>query len=192
MRDRVIDPSILAPDRVRPLRREEYDRLVAAGCFEDEKIELLEGLLVAMSPQGTAHAYAVGQLTMLLAPALVGRAIIRPQCSFAASDDSEPEPDLAVVPKANYRHEHPAGALLLIEVAESSLRKDRLIKAGIYARAGVPEYWIVDLKAGCIEVYRAPHQGVYSQITAHRRGETVRPEAFPDVEVPVAEIVGGD
>jgi Uma2 family endonuclease len=188
----VIDPSLLAPERVRPLRRQEYDRLVAAGCFEDEQIELLEGVLVAMSPQGTAHAYAVGQLNMLLAPALVGRAIIRPQCPFAASDDSEPEPDLAVVPKANYLHEHPAGALLLIEVAESSLRKDRLIKASIYARAGVPEYWIVDINAGCIEVYRAPRDGVYAQITTHGRGETIQPQAFADVQVPVAEVVGGD
>ena len=126
---------------------------------------------------------------MLLTPALAARAIIRPRCPLAASDYSEPEPDLAVVPKANYRHEHPAGALLVIEVAESSLREDRLIKAGIYARAGIPEYWIVDIKARAVEVYRAPRDGAYPQITSHRSGEIVRPIAFDDVEVSVAEVV---
>jgi len=185
----VIDLSALGPERIRPLRRDEYDRLVAAGCFEDEKIELLDGVLVEMSPQGVGHAYAIQQLIMLLVPALVGRAVVRPQSPLAVSDDSEPEPDLAILPSGDYSRQHPTHALLVIEVAESSLRKDRRLKAALYARAGIPEYWIVNLADGLIEVHRASRDGAYSQVTTHRPGETIGPQAFEDVRVPVADIV---
>jgi len=185
----VIDLAALAPERLRPLRRVEYERLVELGCFEDEKIELIDGILVAMSPQGTEHAYAVQQLAMLLIPALKGRAIVRVQSSLAASDDSEPEPDVVVVPRQDYSRQHPMHALLLIEVAESSLRKDRRIKGSLYARTGVPEYWIVDVASRAIEVYRDPRDGAYAQVTRHHLGEILRPLAFEDVEVPVAEVV---
>jgi Uma2 family endonuclease len=185
----MIDPAALEPERVRPLRREEYERLVDLGCFEDEKIELLEGMLVAMSPPGTPHAYAVQQLTMLLVPAVVGRAIVRVQSSFALAEYSEPEPDVVVVATQDYSHAHPRSALLMIEVAESSLRKDRHIKAALYAREGVPEYWIVALSERVIEVYREPNQGTYSQVTRHALGDIVRPQAFPDVKVRVADVI---
>jgi len=185
----VIDLAALGPERIRPLRRDEYDRLVAAGCFEDEKIELLEGLLVEMSPQGVGHAYAIQQLIMLLVPALVGRALVRPQCPLAVSDDSEPEPDLAVLPCGDYSQQHPTHALLVIEVADSSLRLDSKLKAALYARAGIPEYWIVNLPDGLVQVHRACLDGAYSQVTTHRPGETIRLQAFEDVRVPVAEVV---
>ena len=185
----MIDPAALEPERVRPLRRDEYERLVELGCFEDEKIELLEGMLVAMSPQGTGHAYAVQQLNMLLVPRLVGRAIVRVQSSFALAEYSEPEPDVVVVAAQDYSRAHPRQALLMIEVAESSLRKDRRIKAGLYAREGVPDYWIVALSERVIEVYRTPSDGKYTQVTRHGIGETLRPHAFADVEVPVADVI---
>jgi Uma2 family endonuclease len=185
----MIDPAALEPERVRPLRREEYERLVELGCFENEKIELLEGWLIAMSPPGVGHAYAVQELTMLLVPAVVGRAIVRVQSSFALAEYSEPEPDVVVVAAQDYSRAHPRQALLMIEVAESSLRKDRRIKAGLYAREGVPEYWIVALSERVIEVYREPRDGKYTQVTQHAMGETVRPQAFPDVEVPVADVI---
>jgi Uma2 family endonuclease len=185
----VIDLAELAPERVRPLRRREYERLVELGCFEDEKVELLQGLIVAMSPVGTGHAYSVQQLNMLLVPAVLGRAIVRVQSSFALSDDSEPEPDLVIVPLEDYSREHPSRALLAIEVAESSLRKDRRIKGRLYAGADIEEYWIVDVNNRVIEVYRASRDGAYSQVSKHGPGEIIRPEAFPDVEVPVADVV---
>src|SRR5215470_8355044 len=87
----VIDPAILAPERVRPLRRDEYDRLVELGYFEDEKIELLHGLLVAMSPQGAPHMYVIRKLTKLFVPAVGERALVQVQGPLAVSDDSEPE-----------------------------------------------------------------------------------------------------
>src|SRR4029077_12696675 len=149
----MIDPAVLATETVRPLRRDEYDRLVALGYFEDEKIELLDGLLIAMSPAGAAHMYVITKLNMLFAPAVGKRALVRVQGPFAASDTSEPEPDLALVPNEDHSRDHASQAFLLVEVAESSLRKDRVVKASLYARAGIPEYWIVNLRERVIEVH---------------------------------------
>src|SRR6478609_3237817 len=106
---------------IRPLRRAEYDQLIALGAFEDEKIELLDGEMVAMSPIGTAHGSAVQKLNELLVVALHGRAVVRCQSPFAASELSEPEPDFTVVSPGDYLDDHPGQAHLIIEVAESSL-----------------------------------------------------------------------
>lgn len=187
----VIDPTALGAERVRPLRRNEYDRLVELGCFDNEKVELLGGTLVAMSPQGTAHAYAVQQLTMLLVPALAGRALVRAQSPLALGDESEPEPDIAVVPRHDYSRAHPSQALLVIEIADSSLRMDRLVKTALYARAGVPEYWIVNLAERAVEVHRGPQGDGYARVSKHHAREVLRPEAFADVEVPIADVLPG-
>src|SRR5450432_3867156 len=138
-----------APEIIRPLRRTEYDQLVTLGAFRGEKIELLEGVLVAMSPIGPPHSSSVQRLNALLVLALVGRAVVRPQLPFAALEFSEPEPDLAVVPLGDYDVEHPAEADLIIEVAESSLAIDRGKKLRLYAACAVPEYWIVNLVDRC-------------------------------------------
>src|SRR4051794_7475291 len=104
----VIVPAMLESRRLRPLKRAEYDRLVELGCFEHEKIELLDGQLIAMSPQGPAHMDVTTTLTMLFAQAVGNRALVRVQGPFAASDDSEPEPDLALVPNQDYSRAHAA------------------------------------------------------------------------------------
>jgi Uma2 family endonuclease len=170
------------PLRIRPLRRVEYDRLVELGVFdEDEKIELLRGVLVAMSPQGADHAYVIERLNKLFVDALGDRGRLRPQAPFAASELSEPEPDLAVYPPAPYARAHPDRALLIIEIAHSSLRKDRGIKAEIYAEAEVPEYWIVDLVHLAVEVRTAPANGHYTRTITHGRGERIALVAFPDI-----------
>src|SRR5262249_47478229 len=103
------------PDVIRPLRRAEYDQLVALGAVEDERIELLEGQLVGMTPIGAPHSSAVQKLNALLVPALAGRASVRIQSPFAALDTSEPEPDVAIVPLGDYDTEHPNQAYLVIE-----------------------------------------------------------------------------
>src|SRR5258706_15521080 len=105
---------------IRPLRRVEYDQLVALGVFQDERIELLDGALVTMSPIGAPHNSAVQELTEFFVLALRKRASVRCQMSLAAGDLSEPEPDLAIVPRAAYDTAQPAQAHLIIEVAESS------------------------------------------------------------------------
>lgn len=175
---------------MRPLRRVEYDRLVDQGFFdEDEKIELLDGVIVQMTPQGLGHAASIEELTHLLVLALSTRARVRVQLPFAASDISEPEPDLAVVPPADSRRSHPEEAFLLIEVAESSLRKDRRVKTRIYAAAGVPEYWVVDVSGRTIEVRTDPGEDKYQQVRVARAGETIRLQSFPDVEIAVSDVI---
>jgi Uma2 family endonuclease len=114
---------------------------------------------------------------------------VRVHGPFVASENSEPEPDLALVPNEDYSRDHAASAFLMIEVAESSLRKDRILKASLYARAGVPEYWIVNLRERVVEVHRAVREGRYATVTAHGRDETIHPEAFPDIAVAIAGIL---
>jgi Uma2 family endonuclease len=160
---------------IRPLRRVEYDQLVSLGAFQEERLELLEGELVAMSPIGASHGAAVEQLTYLLVLALYGRAGIKCQSPFAALEHSEREPDFALVPLADYRTDHPAEAYLIIEVADSSLALDRGKKLRLYASCAVPEYWIVNLPERCIEVYTGPSPGAYA-LRALRAGPIDSPE----------------
>lgn len=180
----------LSVDSVRRFSRAEYDRLVEQGWFTDERLELIEGLLVTVSPQGTSHADVIAHITESLIRLLGERASVRSQLPFAATDDSEPEPDVAVVPRARYRDEHPRSAYLIIEVADSSLRYDRY-KASVYAAASVPEYWIVDLKAARVAVYLEPDPatGVYRSTREHRAGEVLQPAAFPDLAIAVADLL---
>jgi len=178
-----------AAEVIRPLRRVEYDQLVKLGVFQDERIELLDGALVAMSPIGPPHHGAVQKLTRLLVLALEGRAAVRCQSSFAALEFSEPEPDFAVVPPGDYDLDHPSEAYLVIEVAESSLAKDRGKKLRLYASCAIPEYWIVNLPERCIEVYTAPTPGAYTQVERYERGQSIRLVTFPDVAFAVSDIL---
>jgi Uma2 family endonuclease len=178
------------PLRIRPLRRAEYDRLVELGVFtKDDKIELLRGALVEMSPQGADHSYVVERLVKLFIEALGDRARLRAHSPFAADDLSEPEPDIGIYPPAAYARAHPDRALLLVEIALSSLRKDRGIKAEIYAEAGVPEYWIVDLVHGVVEVRTEPVDGQYARMQTFRRGERIGLVAFPDLELAIDDFL---
>jgi len=174
---------------IRPLRRVEYDQLVALGVFQDERIELLDGALYAMSPIGIAHNFAVQELNELLVLALHGRAKVRPQMSFAASELSEPEPDLTITPLVSWDSEQANQAYLIIEVAESSLAIDRGRKRRLYASCGVPEYWIVNLQERCIEVYTAPEGSAYTHVEKFEPGQAIRLGAFSDVEVRVSDVM---
>lgn len=176
-------------ESIRPLRRAEYDKLVLLGAFQDERIELLEGALVHMSPIGTRHCAAVDQLNLVFVRALGDRARIRVQNPFAASDISEPEPDLLVAPLKDYLEDHPSEAYLVVEVAESSLAYDRGQKLRVYATRGVPEYWIVDVGARRIEVHRDPSGAVFGSVRVFERGEVITLLRFPDVSVDVSSIL---
>ena len=120
---------------------------------------------------------------------LAGRARVRCQLPFIASDASEPEPDVAVVPVADYRQAHPDRAFLIVEVANSSHKVDHL-KADLYAAAAVPEYWIVDVPGRSIEVRTDPVNGTYATMRTYRKGDTVALATFPDVTVAVDAVVG--
>jgi len=177
------------PEIARPIRRHEYDKMVALGLFEGERVELLYGVIVVMSPKGAPHESAIEELTMLLAPPLLGRAKVRIQSSFAASDGSEPEPDVAVVPLGDHRDDHPSSAFLLIEVADSSLAVDLGVKAQLYAESGVPEYWVVNVRDKVVVVHSEIAGGVYTRIEPFRSGARLRPTAFPDLEIAVSDVL---
>ncbi|MBI4955042.1 MAG: Uma2 family endonuclease [Myxococcales bacterium] len=172
------------------MRRCEYEQIVAAGVLGDDRVELLYGTIVAMSPHGPEHDDRLGELAERLIAALGSRAKVRVQSAFAASDGSEPEPDLAVVPRRSYRDAHPSDAWLIVEVADASLRKDRGPKARLYAESGVEEYWVVNLVDRAIELHAEPRDGTYALVTVHRPGETIALRRFPDVAMAVGDVVG--
>ena len=178
-------------ERIRPLRRVEYDRMVEMGLFDNERVELLRGFIVRMSPQKSRHAGAVQYLTQFFVQALApsGRASVRVQLPLAAGVDSEPELDIALVALGPYRDHHPDAAYLVIEVAETSLAADRE-KADVYSEGGVEEYWIVDTVHDLIEVRTDIVDGVYTRVTPYRRGQAITPFAFADLTVSVADVLG--
>jgi Uma2 family endonuclease len=182
--------AIAAQDPERPpITRAEYEELVRRGALDEARVELIEGRIVSMSPIGQEHVYSVSRLARLLIQALGDdRAQVRVQGPLIAPNESEPEPDVAVVAPGDYLDAHPQTALLVIEVAESSLSRDR-DKARLFAAAGVTEYWIVNLRAGCVEVYREPGAQGYAKVTRHARGDVLRPLSFEDVSVAVADIL---
>ena len=177
-----------ADRRLRPMKRVEYERLASEGFFEDERVELLYGMVVPMAPIDQAHVESVAHVHERLLRSLLDRARVYCQAPFAASDYSEPEPDVFVVPPGTYWTEHHSKAWLVVEVSKSSLRRDRA-KRSIYVRADVDEYWIVNQVDSCVEVYRDRRDGAWQSLTKHFRGASVSPLAFPEVQIPVAEIL---
>ena len=179
----------------RRFSRAEYYRMAEAGILgEDDRVELIEGEIVEMSPIGRFHRAFVGNLTQLLILRLAGRAIVWVQNPIVLSDDTEPQPDLAVIRRraVSYkeREAYSDDVLLLIEVADSSLAYDRSTKLRLYAAAGIPEYWIVDCTTETVEIYRNPSPAGYRDVTRAAGTATLTLQAFPDVELTTAEIFG--
>jgi Uma2 family endonuclease len=158
--DSTVVPRELLEAHRRPFTVDEYHRMIDAGVFhEDDHSELLHGVLVARSPQGGPHARVIQRLNGLLVRGLGEAYDVRVQLPLTLrADDSEPEPDFSVVRHGDFGHgnDHPATALLVVEISRSSLRFDRNVKAPLYARAGVRELWIVDVNGRQIEVLREP------------------------------------
>ncbi len=173
--------------KTRPLFRAEYDGLVELGAFEDEHIELIEGVLVEMSPEGGEHAAVIQELTWLFARGVSEDLRVRVAAPWAASDRSEPEPDLAVVPAGLPRTAHPDVALLLVEVSYSSRRIDLGLKAAVYDAAGVPEYWVVDLVHQVVHRHVGPTGWGYEVVTQHQSGERL---SACGVDVDLAALLG--
>lgn len=181
--------ELIAPERPRRIARAEYDQMVEMGLFQGERVELLHGVIIAMSPIAPTHASPVDLLMEALVPRLLGRARVRIQHPFYATDESEPEPDVAIVPLADYSARHPDRAYLIIEVADSSLRKDRQLKGPLYAASAVDEYWIVNVGEKIVEVYRDPSANGWRSVTRHDESATIAPAAFPDVQLRVADFL---
>ena len=171
-----------------------YFALVRAGIVQpDEHVELLEGVVVAEPPQEPEHSASASQVDRALREAIRTRAAIRVQFPLVLGQYSAPEPDVAVVPgtEADYADAHPTTALLVVEVARSSLPKDRLSKTRIYAAAGIPEYWLVNLRDDRVEVYRQPNPAArtYAEPRLAGRGERIALVSFPDASVAVDDLL---
>ncbi len=166
-----------------------YHRMAEAGIFgESHHIELIDGDLIDMAPIGQSHAALVGGLAEALFIACAGRAIVWPQNPIRLDRSSEPQPDLAVLRRradfyATGEPPGPADVLLLVEVADSSLRFDRTVKLPLYARAGIAEFWLVDLKRRVVDVYRAPAGGGYGDATTCRPGDQLALALAPEIVV---------
>ena len=171
-----------------------YFQLVEKGYLQaDDRVELLEGLVVASPPPGPLHASVTMSVDRALRAAVGDRASIRIQMPLLVAPRSAPEPDIAVVAgdAKDYRKSHPLRALLVVEISDSSLPQDRLTKSRIYARAAVPEYWIVNLRDEVLEVMREPdpEQRVFGTVSKLGPDDFVELVALPGVRVSVRDLL---
>jgi Uma2 family endonuclease len=188
------EPAPAAPGLPARLTVEQYFALVDQGILEEnDRVELLEGVVVAMAPENVWHANGVRWVARGLTNAVGARAYVDQQHCFIAGALSVPEPDVAVLPGVmeDYLTHHPSQAHLVVEVSDSSLAQDRLTKAGIYASAGIPEYWIVSRRGEHVQVSTNPiaSERRYAMIRIARRGETIALSALPDVSVRVDDLL---
>jgi Uma2 family endonuclease len=176
--------------RIRPITVAQYHRMLEAGIvYEREPVELLDGQLIAMPPEGPRHSSVVAALNELLVQRFAGRAMVRPGNPVELDDISEPQPDLALV----YRHDdwygsghpRPPDVFLVIEVSLSTLAYDRGRKLRAYARTGIAEVWIVNVAQSQVEVHTEPHELGYANRVAFGRDGKIAPRAFPDDAIPV-------
>lgn len=180
----------------RLLTVQEYHRMIEAGIFGlDERIELVLGQLISMVAKGSPHSAAVTRGRDLLADRFSRRQTqIRVQEPVTLEDHSEPEPDLALVnPDPTYyeaRHPQASDVLLIIEVSDSTLSYDREVKSRAYAKAGILDYWVLDLKNRQLHVYRDPMSDGYGQEVALGEAEMIAPLAFPTISVRVGDFLG--
>ena len=174
---------------------DEYHRMGEAGVLgPDDRVELVDGEIVEMSPIGSPHAACVDRLVALLQPHAAGVAIVRVQGPIRLDPHSEPQPDLSILRHRTdfYAAAHPAPAdvLLVVEVADTSLRYDRDVKIPLYARSGITEAWLVDLASATVEAFTQPTPQGYRQSRRAGRGERLIPLAFPAATVLVSHVLG--
>lgn len=176
------------PENVRGLYRSEFERMVALGMFEGQRVELIDGQLVEMSPQGDAHSSVTAYLARWFAKYLPQEMQIRQHSGIRAGQLSMPEPDIAVI-EHRAGHYQPETAFLIVEVSDSSLRNDVQIKSGVYASLGVPEYWVVDLVHEQVIVHTQPSVRGYKKIVVNDRAASLRPTAIPMLILQVSDIL---
>jgi Uma2 family endonuclease len=184
-----------APSRHK-LNADDFHRMAEAGIFgEDDRIELIDGELIDMAPIGQGHAAIVSGLNEALVIACAGRAIVWPQNPIRLNPFNEPQPDLAVLRRrpdfyASGERPGPADVLLLIEVADSSVKFDQTVKRPLYARTKIGEYWIVNLKRRILDAYTSPHGDAYRETKTYRPGDSVTLALAPEIVVKLDLIFG--
>ncbi len=188
----------LANPKIHRWNREEYYCMADAGLFQHQRVELIQGQVVDMSPMGHRHAIGVGLMADALRALLISNFHVREQMPFIIDDLSEIEPDIAIVTgqRRDYLNSHPTEAVLIVEVSDSTLTYDRKIKGSLYAKAGILDYWILNLIDAQLEVYRDPRpdpksdSGYYfdSSIVLNQ-DNYAQPLALTDLSVCVADIL---
>ena len=173
----------------------DYHRMGEAGIFhEDDRVELLDGEIIEMSPIGTRHTGGVNRLNALFTRRFGRRAVVSVQNPIVLDDYSEPQPDLTILAaRSDYystAHPRPPDVLLAIEVSDSSVSYDRTIKLGLYARKHLRELWLIDIPGGAVDVYRRPSSSGYREHQRLTRGRRIAPLAFPRVHFRIADILG--
>jgi Uma2 family endonuclease len=172
---------------------EEYHQMALSGLLDEtDRVELIEGELIDMSPIGSKHAFRVDSIARALQRAPRNSLLVRVQNPVLLGDHSEPQPDIAVVKDKNYSEAHPGAedVLLIVEVSDTTLAYDRDVKLSLYARHGIPEVWLLDVNAGELTIYREPAEGQYRLIRKPTRAETVSPVLVPGVAIALAEALG--
>ena len=171
----------------------EYLAMEVAGILhEDDRVELIDGEIIVMPPIGDPHEVSNDWLTRLLVPPLVGRAIVRVQGAIRLNERSAPQPDVAVLRERSLSEVgpyFPPDVYLVIEVADSSLAYDRGAKLARYAAAGIPEVWVVNLRAREVTAYADPSGAEYATVRTYRAGDSISPQAFPDLALAVDDFV---
>jgi Uma2 family endonuclease len=173
----------------------QYHQMAEAGILtEDDRVELIRGEIVEMTPIGRRHAACVDRLNEMFILRLAQATIVRVQNPVELDDNSEPQPDLVLLRRRAdfYEAGHPQAEdiLLLVEVADATVETDRDVKILLYANSGIAEVWLVDINAQCLEVYRQPSENGYQIIQKYYRGQTVTIQAFSEVSFTVDEVLG--
>jgi Uma2 family endonuclease len=190
-------PDELRGEPYRPLSVDEVDRLIEAGAFDDsdDRVELLHGALVIVMADGDKHIWVTQRLMERLVRTTLDLSVsVICQSSAKMSNYDLPSPDICVVPTPPPTHDYKrrlVGGLLVAEVANSSLRRDVKVKPKIYATAGVPEYWVIDVNKEHVLVHTEPEDGVYCRVEIVPRDGTLRPRALPGVEVSIEALFAG-
>ena len=191
------------PTRPRPAQPEpykfdvhQYHALADAGILtKEDRVELIDGEIVVMSAIGNEHMATVDASAEFWITAVSGRAIVRVQGAIRLNERNEPQPDVALLKRrADFYRSRSAGpddVLLIVEVSDTSLSYDRGVKLSLYAEFEIPEVWIANIRARTIEAYTDPFGGEYTTLRTFRHGQTVTPAAFPDIALPVSDIIGG-
>ncbi len=185
--------STTAIDLLAPVHRitvEQYDQMVDAGVFDEwPRVELMDGVLLEMSPMGEPHSLAIVWLTQAIIRQLDDSQMLGPQIPVRMAEfRSAPEPDIFVTTPDDFRSGHPK-PLLTIEVSDASLGYDRITKARLYARRELPDYWIVNLRERVVEIHRTPVDGVYTEHTMEEPGATLRPLLLGDVTLELDDLL---
>ncbi|MEC4853558.1 MAG: Uma2 family endonuclease, partial [Jaaginema sp. PMC 1079.18] len=190
-------PATVQPTSPQPycFSVEDYQRLGETGIFgQGDRVELIAGEIIKMSPIGTKHQACVARINQILGQELGDRAIVWPQNAIQLSENSQPQPDIALLtPRDDFyrdRYPQPSDILLIIEVADSTIRYDRDVKIPLYGSAGIPEAWIVDLNRNCIEVYQSPDSDGYRSKQTYDFGQTLTPIRFPQRHLAIASLLG--